>query len=158
MLLSLMCYYLRNTCLTEQYLFSKHVPCQPVKTLILFVSLDVFQLFSQLRLFEIPWAAACQVSLSFTISQSFLKLMSPRVGSAMLSSYPLLPPSPSTLNLSQYQNFSNVLALHIRWPKYWSFSISPSSEYSGLISFRVDWFDIHDATPFLSSGYYISFN
>ena len=138
MLLSLMCYYLRNTCLTEQYLFSKHVPCQPVKTLILFVSLDVFQLFSQLRLFEIPWAAACQVSLSFTISQSFLKLMSPRVGSAMLSSYPLLPPSPSTLNLSQYQNFSNVLALHIRWPKYWSFSISPSSEHSGLISFRTD--------------------
>ena len=57
---------------------------------------------------------------------------------------PLLPPSPSAFNLSQHQVFSNELALHNRWPKYWSFSfsISPSNEYLGLISFRIYWFDL----------------
>ena len=57
---------------------------------------------------------------------------------------PLFPPSPSAFNLSQHQVFSNELALHNRWPKYWSFSfsISPSNEYLGLISFRIYWFDL----------------
>ena len=88
-----------------------------------------------------PWTVVCQASLSFTVSQSLLKPMS--IESVMPSSHlilcrPLLLPSiiPST------RVFSNESALHIKWPKYWSFSISPSSEYSGLISFRIDWFDL----------------
>ena len=58
--------------------------------------------------------------------------------------HPLSSPSPPAFNLSQHQGFSNESVLHIRWPKYWgfSFSISPSNEYSGLISFRIDWFDL----------------
>ena len=66
------------------------------------------------------------------------------VSDAIQPSHPLLPASSPALNLSQHQVFSNELALRIRWPKYWSFSssISPSKEYSGLISFRIDWFDL----------------
>ena len=66
------------------------------------------------------------------------------VGDAIQSSHPLSSPSPPALNLSQHQVFSNKSFHHIRWPKYWSFSfnISPSSEYSGLISFRMDWLDL----------------
>ena len=89
------------------------------------------------------WTIACQAPLSFTISWSLLKLVS--VGSVMPSSRlilcrPLLLPSvPPSIRV-----FSNELALCIRWPKYWSFSFSfsPSNEYSGLISFRIDWFDL----------------
>ena len=68
----------------------------------------------------------------------------PRVDDAIQPLYPLLPPSPLALNLCQLQIFSNEMTFHIRWPKYWSFSysISPSNEYSGLISFRIDWFDL----------------
>ena len=67
-----------------------------------------------------------------------------RVGDAIQPSHPLSTPSPPTFNLSQHQGFSNESVLHIRWPKYWgfSFSISPSKEYSGLISFRMDWLDL----------------
>ena len=66
------------------------------------------------------------------------------VGDAIQPSHALSFSSPPAFNLSQHQGFCNELALHIRWPKYWSFSlsISPSSEYSGLISFRIDWFDL----------------
>ena len=63
-------------------------------------------------------------------------------GNAIQPSSPLLSPSPPTFNLSQHQGFSNESVLHIRWSKYWSFSISPSSEHSGLISFRIEWFDL----------------
>ena len=90
------------------------------------------------------WTAACQVSLSITNSWSLLKLMS--IESVMPSSYlilcrPLLIP-PSIF--PSIRVFSNESVLHIRWPKYWSFSfsISPSNEYSGLISFRIDWLDL----------------
>ena len=67
-----------------------------------------------------------------------------RVGDAIQPSHPLSSPSPPTFNLSQHQGLSNDSALRIRWPKYWSFSlnISPSNEYSGLISFRMDWLDL----------------
>ena len=88
--------------------------------------------------------AACQASLSFTISWSLLKLMSIELvmpfNHLILCCPLLLPPS----IFPSIRVFSNELALHIRWPKYWSFSfsISPSNEYSGLISFRMDWFDI----------------
>ena len=67
-----------------------------------------------------------------------------RVGYAIPPSHPLFSPSPPTFNLSSIRVFSNELVLHIRWQKYWSFSfsISPSNEYSGLISFRMDWLDL----------------
>ena len=85
-----------------------------------------------------------QASLSFTISQSWLKLMS--MESVMPSNH-LIPCRPILLLLSIFPSirvFSSELTLHIRWPKYWSFSfsISSSNEYSGLISFRIDWFDV----------------
>ena len=90
------------------------------------------------------WTAACQASLSLTNSRSLLKLVS--TGSVMPSNHLilchplLLPPS----IFPSIRVFSNESALHIRWPKYWSFdfSISPSNEYSGLISFRMDWLDL----------------
>ena len=92
----------------------------------------------------IPWTAAHQASLLFTISRSLLKLMS--IASVMSSNhlilcYPLLF-LPSIF--PSIRVFSNESALHIMWPKYWSFyfSISPSNEYSGLISFRIDGFDL----------------
>ena len=66
------------------------------------------------------------------------------VGDAIQPSHPLSSPSPPAFNLSQHQGFSNESVLSIRWPKYWnfSFSISPTNDYSGLISFRIDWFDL----------------
>ena len=67
-----------------------------------------------------------------------------RVGDAIQPSHPLLSPSPPALNPSQHQGLSSESALHIRWPKYWSFSfnISPSNEHSRLVSFRIDWLDL----------------
>ena len=101
----------------------------------------VFQSLSHVQLFSIPWTAAHQSSLSFTISWSLLKLMS--IESMMPSNHLIL--CRPLLLFSVFPSirvFSNELALQIRWPKYWSFSfsISPSSEYLRLISFRVDWF------------------
>ena len=90
------------------------------------------------------WTAACQASLSFTISWSLLKLMS--IESVMPSNLLILCRSLLLLTLifPRIRVFSNELTLLIRWPKYWSFSftISPSNEYSVLISFRIDWFDL----------------
>ena len=90
-----------------------------------------------------PWTAACQASLSITNSQSLLRLMS--IKSVIPSSHLILC-HPLLLLLSIFPSirvFSNELVLHIRWPKYWSFSfsISPSNEYLGLISFRIAWLD-----------------
>ena len=105
--------------------------------------LQSVQSLSHVRLFVTPWTAARQASLSITNSQSLLKLMS--IESAMPFNHlilcrPLLLPS----ILPSIRVFSNESVLCIRWPKYWSFSlsISPSNEYSGLISFRMDRFDI----------------
>ena len=103
--------------------------------------LFVVQLLSRIQLFGTPWTAACQASLSFTIFQSLLKLTS--IESVMPSNHLifchplLLPPS----IFPRIRVFSNESALRIRWPKYWSFSfsINPSNEYLGLISFRMDW-------------------
>ena len=90
------------------------------------------------------WAAACQASLPITISQSLLKLIS--VESVMPSDHLILcrPFLLLPAILPSIRVFSNELALHIRLPKYWSFSfsISPSKEYSGLTSIRMDWFDL----------------
>ena len=91
-----------------------------------------------------PWTAACQASLSITNSWSLLKLMS--IESVMPSNLLILC-LPLFLLPSIFPSirvFSNESVLHIRWPNYWSFSFSnsPSNEYSGLISFRIDWFDV----------------
>ena len=102
------------------------------------------QLLSPVCLFATPWIAAGQASLSITNSRSSLKLMS--IESVTPSSYLilchplLLPPS----SIPSIRVFSNEWVLGIRWPKYWSFSfsISLSNEYSGLISFRMDWLDL----------------
>ena len=102
----------------------------------------VVQSFSHAQLFVTPWTAACQASLSFTNSHSLLKFMSTK--SLMLFNHFIL--YCSILHLysvfSSIRIFSNELTPHIRWPKYYRFSISPSSEYSGLISLRIDWFDL----------------
>ena len=100
-------------------------------------------MLSRVQLFEIPWTAACQTSLFF-ISRSLLKLMS--IDSVMPSNNLILchPLLLLPLIFPSISIFSKESALHIRWPKYWRFSvsISPSNEYSGLISFRIDWFDL----------------
>ena len=106
--------------------------------------LVVVQSLSRVQLFEIPWTAAHQAHLSFTISQNVLKFTS--IESVMPSNHLILC-CPLLLLPSIFPSirvFANESVLHIRWPKYWSFSfsISPSSEYSGLISFRMDCLDL----------------
>ena len=101
----------------------------------------VVQSLSCVRLFATPWTAACQASLSFTVSQSLLKFMS--IESVMPTNHLILS-HPFLLLPSIFPSirvFSNESVLCIRWPKYRSFSLSinPSNEYSGLISFRMDW-------------------
>ena len=97
---------------------------------------------SHVQLFVTPWTAEWQASLSLTNSQSLLKLMS--IEWVMPSNHPLSSPFLSTFNFSQHQGLLNESVLHIRWPKHWDFgfNISPSNEYWGLISFRIDWFDL----------------
>ena len=97
-----------------------------------------------MQLFVTPWTAACQASLSFTITWSLLKFMSSESvmpPNHLIFYHPLLLP-PSVF--PSIRVFSSEVALPIRWPKYWSFSFSniPFNEYSGLISFRIDWFDL----------------
>ena len=98
----------------------------------------------RVRLFVTPWTVACQASLSITNSQSLLKLMA--IESVMPSNHLILchPPLLLPSIFPSIRVFSNESVLLIRWPKYWSFSfsISPSNEYSGLISFRIDWLDL----------------
>ena len=102
----------------------------------------VVQSLHYIWLFAIPWTTACQASLSFTISQSLFKFMS--IESVRLFIHLILCHHLLLLPLifPSIWVFSNESALHIRWPKYWSFSISPSNEYTGLISFRINWFDL----------------
>ena len=108
------------------------------------VQFSSVQLLSHVQFFATPWTAALQASLSITNSRSPPKLMS--IESVMPSNHLILC-CPLLLLSSIFPNirvFSNELALHIRWPKYWSFSfnISPSNEHPGLISFRMDWLDL----------------
>ena len=112
--------------------------------MILPVSCYSVQLLSHVQLFETPWTAAHQASLSTINSRSLLKLVS--IESVMPSSHLILC-RPLLLAPSIFPGirvFSSESVLRIRWPKYWSFSfsISPSNEYSGLISFRMDWLDL----------------
>ena len=107
-----------------------------------FLNIAAVQPLSPVRLFATPMNYSHQDPLSFTISWSLLKLMS--IESVMPSNYLILC-HPLLLLPSIFPSirvFSNELVLHIRWPKYQSFSISPSIEYSGLISFRIDWFNL----------------
>ena len=119
----------------EKHLFLLYWLCQSLW-------LSSVQLLSCVRLFVTPWTTAWQASLSITNSQSIPKLMS--IESVMPSNHfilcralLLLPSIFRSIRVS-----SNESALHISWPKYWSFSISPSNEHSGLISFRMDWLDL----------------
>ena len=107
-------------------------------------SLSSVQSLSHVWLFVTPWTIACQAFLSITNSQSLLKLMSIEL---VMSSNHLILCHPLLLLPSIFPSirvFSSESVLCIRWPKYWSFcfSISPFNEYSGLISFRMDWFDL----------------
>ena len=90
------------------------------------------QLLSHVQLFVTPWTAARQAFLKLTSTESVMP------SNHLILFCPLLLPSV----FPSIRIFSNELALHIRWPKYWSFSISPSNEYSGLISCRIDWLDL----------------
>ena len=106
-------------------------PCSSIIGCIYMYVFVVVQSLSRVQLFATPWTAACEVSLSFTISLSLLKLVS--IESVMPSNQLILC-HPLLLLSSVFPSirvFSNELALHITWPKYWSFSISPSNEYSG---------------------------
>ena len=108
----------------------------------LFIIVVIAQLLSLVQLFVTTWTAACLVSLSFTYFQGLLRFMS--IESVILSNHLVLC-CPLLLLPSIFlciRVFSNKSALHIRWLKYWSFTISPSNEYSGFISFRSDWFDL----------------
>ena len=117
----------------------------------------VIQSVSRVQLFVTPWTTAHQASLSFTISWSLFKLMSiESVTSSTLHppiSSSLIPFSSCLLFFSSLRVFSNESRLCIRWPKYWNFSpsISPSNKYSGLISFRINWFDVLAVQGFLKS-------
>ena len=111
---------------------------------MIFLIIVVVQPWSHVWLFATPWTAELQAPLSSTISWSLLKFMS--IASVMLSNhfilyYPLLLLPSIFPSISA---FSNESAFRIQWPRYWSFSFSniPSNEYSGLISFRIDWFDL----------------
>ena len=112
--------------------------------MVLPVDFSSVQSHSCVWFFVTPWIAAFKASLSITNSQILLKLMSIKLempsNNFILCCPLLLPPS----NFPSIRAFSNESALPIRWPKYWnfSFSISPSNEYSGLISFRMDWLDL----------------
>ena len=113
----------------------------------MFNMLSSVQSLSHVWLFATPWIAARQASLSIINSRSSLKLtsiesvMPPRPSGHFILCLPLLllPPIPPSIRV-----FSNESSLHMRWPKYWSFSynISPSNEHPGLISFRMDWLDL----------------
>ena len=113
----------------------------------------VVQLLSCVWLFVTPWTVACQASQSFTISWSLVKFIS--IELVMLSNYLILRHTLFLLPsiFASIRVFSNESALHIRWSKYWSFSfsMSPSNEYSGLTSFRFEWFDLLAVQEILKS-------
>ena len=115
--------------------------------------LSSVQLLSGVQLFVTPWISACQAFLSITNSRSLLKLLS--IALVMPSNHLILcwPLLLQPAIFPSIRVFSNESVLHIRWSKYWSlsFSISPSNVYSGLISFRMDWFDLLAVQQILKS-------
>ena len=122
----------------------RNKPIAPDLTDLFGIQYCLVQLLSRIQLFVTPWITACQASLSSTVSQNLLKLISIE---SMMPSNHLILCFPLLLLHSIFpciRVFSSELAAHIRWSKYWSlsFSTSPSNENSGLISFRIDWFDL----------------
>ena len=113
----------------------------PIVQTLMFLQLHVVQPLSCVRPFGTPWTAACQASLSSTILLEFAQIHVHWVSDAnhLILCHPLLL-LPSMFPSSRV--FSGELAVCITWPKYWSFSNSPSNDYSRLISFRIDWFDL----------------
>ena len=137
-----------QSCLSQTYilLWLEYLLLDSAFVRVLFFLKDFssVQLLSPARFLVTPWTAPCQASLSITNSWSLLKLMSFEL---VMSSNHLILCHPLLLLPSIFpiiRVLSNESVLHIRWPKYWSFSfsISPSNEYSGLISFRMDWLDL----------------
>ena len=127
---------------------SRHL-CLLDSPLLDFAQFSSGQLLSWVQFFATPWTVACQASLSITNTQSLLKLMSIELDHLILFCPLLLLPS----IVPSIRDFSNESALCIRWLKYWSFnfSISPSNDYSELISFRTDWFDLLEVRGTLKS-------
>ena len=131
-----------TSCIGKQILY--HCPPGKPKSLSTCLSFSSVQSFSSVWLFVFPWTAACQAFLSINNFWSLLKLMpieSVMPANHLILCCPLLLPPSIFPNI---RVFSNELVLCIQWPNYWSFSfsISPSNEYSGLISFRIDWLDL----------------
>ena len=115
------------------------------------IKFSLVRSLSHFQLFATPWIATRQTSLSITSSQSLLRLMSTQLlmsSNHLILCYPflLLPSIFPTISV-----FSSESVLHIRWPKYWSFSISQSNEFLGLISLRIDWLDLLDVQGTLKS-------
>ena len=127
----------------EPYLKAWRDRRKPESSFFILLKFSSVQSLSRVWLFATPWTAACQAFLSITNSWSLFKLMS--IESMMATNDLILCHCPLLLLPSIFPSirvFSNELVLFIRWPKYWnfSFSIRPSKEYSGLVSFRIDWF------------------
>ena len=120
-------------------------------TILGFHSIVAVQSLSHVRLLVIPWTEACQASLSIITSQSLLKLMS--IKWVMPSNHLFLCSLLVLSSIFPSIRIFNESVLHIRWAKYWSFSFSiiPSNKYSGLISFRIEWFDLHAVQGTLKS-------
>ena len=126
--------------ITNHLLLIQFIYVSPIQTILWFHQFSSVQSLSHVQLFATPWTAARQASLFITNSQSSLKLESVMPSSYLiLCPLFLLPPIPPSIRV-----FSNESALRMRWPKYWnfSFSISPSNEHPGLISFRMDWLNL----------------
>ena len=139
----LKCHLLGRSSQTSLYKIET-LPCTPTFCLLTLYFSQSVQLLGRVQLFVTLWTAACQASLSITNSWSMLKLMSFKSvmpSNHLILYHPLLL-LPSIFPIIRV--FSSESVLHIRWPKYWSFSfnISHSNEYSGLISFRIDWLDL----------------
>ena len=149
-LLTVLYLYFITICVFYKYMLLIKCPCWPYHIF------EVVQSLSHVQLFVTPWTEACQASLSFTISWSLSKLVS--IESVMPSSHLIL--SRSLLLLPSLflsiRVFSNKLAFSIRWPKHLSFSISSPDEYPGLISIRIDWFDLLAVQGTLKSLLHIS--
>ena len=133
-----------NPCLLHWRRILYHWATRKAPLILNEVNVVVVQLLSRVWLFATPWTAGLQGSLSLTISWTLLRLRS--IESVMLSNH-FIPRCPLLLLRSispSISIFSNESAVCIKWPKYWnfSFSISPSDEYSGFISYKIDWFDL----------------